>query len=161
MSGMLRLGFLFLGPAGQRELDAVVQAGPANQAAIDPVPRLIGKGVVWKFDPKDQGNFSSSPLVVGDRIYQAAFHKANFSAFGALYCVDRKTGNVIWRFDDDGEMKAVFSSPCVADGRLYIGEGFHQDSECKLYCIEEATGKKVGDFPTASHTESSHRVCNG
>jgi outer membrane protein assembly factor BamB len=159
MLGVLTLAFVFLGTAGQRHLDAVSQAAPANPMAGDPVPQL--KGVVWKFDPKDQGNFSSSPLVVGDRIYQAAFHKANFSAFGALYCVDRKTGNVIWKFDDDGEMKAVFSSPCLTDGRLYIGEGFHQDSECKLYCIEEATGKKMWDFPTASHTESSPCVANG
>jgi outer membrane protein assembly factor BamB len=159
MLGVLALAFVFLGTAGERHLDAVSQAAPANPMAGDPVPQL--KGVVWKFDPKDQGNFSSSPLVVGDRIYQAAFHKANFSAFGALYCVDRKTGNMIWRFDDDGEMKAVFSSPCLTEGRLYIGEGFHQDSECKLYCIEEATGKKVWDFPTASHTESSPCVANG
>jgi outer membrane protein assembly factor BamB len=68
---------------------------------------------------------------------------------------------MIWRFDDDGEMKAVFSTPCIADGRLYIGEGFHQDSNCKLYCIDEATGKKLWDFPTASHTESSPCVANG
>jgi outer membrane protein assembly factor BamB len=159
MLGVLALVFVGLGIVGQRQLDAVSQAAPGNLASIDPVPQL--KGVIWKFDPKDQGNFSSSPLVVGDRIYQAAFHKANFSAFGALYCLDRKTGNVIWKFDDDGDMKAVFSTPCLADGRLYIGEGFHQDSNCKLYCIEAASGKKLWDCPTASHTESSPCVTNG
>jgi outer membrane protein assembly factor BamB len=58
-------------------------------------------------------------------------------------------------------MKQVFSSPCVADGRLYIGEGFHQDPDCKLYCLDAATGKKLWDFQCTSHTESSPTVVDG
>jgi outer membrane protein assembly factor BamB len=159
MLGVLGLAFAYLGSAGQRSLDAISQAAPAPQAAMDPVPQL--KGVVGKFEPKKQGNFSSSPLVSGDRIYQGAFLKDGFSAFGAVYCVDRITLQKVWEFDDDGDLKPVFSSPCLADGRLYIGEGFHQDSNCKLYCLDAATGKKLWDFPTASHTESSPYVAGG
>lgn len=159
MLGVLAMAFVGLGSAGQPHLEAVNQAAPSTQAAMDPVPHL--KGAVGKFDPKKQGNFSSSPLVAGDRIYQAAFHKDGLSAFGAVYCVDRITYQKLWEFDDDGDMKPVFSSPCLADGRLYIGEGFHQDSNCKLYCIDASTGKKLWDFQTASHTESSPCVAGG
>jgi outer membrane protein assembly factor BamB len=55
----------------------------------------------------------------------------------------------------------VFSSPCIADGRIYIGEGFHYNPDCKLYCVNAATGKKLGEFPTKSQVESSPTVVNG
>src|SRR5262249_39476070 len=60
------------------------------------------------------------------------------------------------------EMKAIsISSPCLADGRLYIGEGYHQDSNCKLYCLNADSGAKLWEFPTGSHTESSPCVADG
>jgi outer membrane protein assembly factor BamB len=55
----------------------------------------------------------------------------------------------------------VFSSPCVADGRVFIGEGFHQHSGCKLFCLDADTGKKLWEVPTGSHTESSPCAADG
>jgi outer membrane protein assembly factor BamB len=118
-------------------------------------------GFVWKFEPQDPGTIASSPLVAGDRVYVAAAHGGVFEKYGRLYCLDRATGKELWRFDDDQGMKQVFSTPCLADGRLYIGEGFHQDSNCKLYCLDAATGKKQWEFITSSHTESSPCVVDG
>lgn len=117
--------------------------------------------VAWKFEPIDRGFIVSSPLVVGDRVYVAGAHSKGFGSFGALYCLDRATGQRLWVFDNDGDMKQVFSTPCVADGRLYIGEGFHQDRDCKLFCLDAATGKKLWECETASHTESSPCVADG
>src|SRR5207248_29185 len=67
----------------------------------------------------------------------------------------------LWTFDDGGDMKQIFSSPCVADGRLFIGEGFHDDQNCKLYCLNAATGAKQWEFQTAGQTESSPCVADG
>jgi outer membrane protein assembly factor BamB len=55
-------------------------------------------------------------------------------------------------------MKQVFSSPVVVDGRLYIGEGFHQDSECRIFCLSADKGEKLWDYGTESHTESTPSV---
>ncbi len=66
-----------------------------------------------------------------------------------------------WTFNDGGKMKNVFSSPCVVDGRLYTGEGFHQHSQCKFYCLNADTGAKVWEVQTSSHTESSPCVADG
>jgi outer membrane protein assembly factor BamB len=118
-------------------------------------------GVLWKFEPQDAGTIASSPLVAGDRVYIAAAHGGVFEKYGRLYCLDRATGKELWRFDDDRGMKEVFSTPCLADGRLYIGEGFHQDTNCKLYCLDASTGKKQWEFTTNSHTESSPCVVSG
>ncbi len=117
--------------------------------------------LVWTFRLPDKGAISSSPLAAGERVYVAAGHDSVFRPYGALYCLDRTTGAVIWTFHDGRRMKQVFSSPVVVGGKLYIGEGFHQDSECKVYCLDAATGKKLWDFPTRSHTEATPFVADG
>ena len=118
-------------------------------------------GIVWKFEPQDAGTIASSPLVAGDRVYIAAAHGGVFESYGRVYSLDRASGKEVWRFDNDHGMKQVFSTPCLADGKLFIGEGFHQDSNCRLYCLDAATGKKQWEFAASSHTESSPCVVNG
>jgi outer membrane protein assembly factor BamB len=100
-------------------------------------------------------------VVAGNRVYVAAAHEHAFRPTGALYCLDRDTGAVVWTFDDDKEMKPVFSTPVVAGSKLYIGEGFHQDYECKVYCLDAATGKKLWHFEARSHTESTACLSDG
>jgi outer membrane protein assembly factor BamB len=129
----------------------------AGLAAIT-VPRdQLGIDVAWKFEPQDPGTIISSPLLTQDCIYVAgAFATSSTQTFGTVYCLDRSTGKKLWSFDNDGEMKQVsISSPCLADGRLYVGEGFHQDTDCRCYCIDARSGKKLWDFQTRSHVESS------
>jgi outer membrane protein assembly factor BamB len=118
-------------------------------------------GVVWKFQAPKAGWVASSPLVASDRVYLAAAQGGVFEKYGTLYCLDRATGKPVWTFDNDKEMKQVFSTPCLSGGRLYVGEGFHEDNGCKLYCLDAATGKKQWEFVTNSHTESSPCVAGG
>ena len=112
------------------------------------------------FKPTAPSWIASSPRVDGDRVYVGAVHGAAFRS-GAVYCLDRATGAVRWAFNDGGAMKDVFSSPCVADGKVYIGEGFHQHSGCKMYCLDADSGKKLWQVQTGSHTESSPCVVDG
>jgi outer membrane protein assembly factor BamB len=118
------------------------------------------EGVRELFKPKAPSWIASSPSVDGDRIYVGVVHGAAFRS-GALYCLDRATGEPLWAFSDGGAMKDVFSSPCVADGKVYIGEGFHQHSGCKLFCLDAVSGKKLWQVQTGSHTESSPCVAGG
>jgi outer membrane protein assembly factor BamB len=55
----------------------------------------------------------------------------------------------------------VISTPAVAGEFLYIGEGFHVDSYCKIYCLRADSGEKVWEFETGSHTESSPAFADG
>jgi outer membrane protein assembly factor BamB len=117
--------------------------------------------VVWRFKPPtERWWIASSPRIDGERVYIAVVLHSSFKPSGALYCLDR-SGKVLWVFNDGGRMKDVFSSPCVADGKVYIGEGMHQSQDCNLYCLNAETGKKVWEFQTASHTESSPTVADG
>jgi outer membrane protein assembly factor BamB len=142
------------------------KAETINPVAIDPnlvkdelQPRFVNS--VLFFQAPDPGSLDSTPLVTEDRIYAAVGHRAGFVAFGRLYCLDRATSKEIWSFDDEGKMKQVFSSPCLDGDRVYIGEGYHQDSFCKLFCLDAKTGKKIWEFQTKSHTESTPCVADG
>src|SRR5262249_14006886 len=111
--------------------------------------------------PEANGAFCATPCVRGDRVWAAAAHDSAFRPYGAVYCVDRNTGKQVWAFHDNKKMRQVFSSPVLADGLLYIGAGVHQDMNCKLYCLDAATGEKKWEFPTQSHTEATPVVVDG
>jgi outer membrane protein assembly factor BamB len=118
------------------------------------------QGVVWTFDV-GSGSVISSPLVAEDRVYIATIQGAGFSSYGVLYCLNRETGQVVWKFDNDGEMLQGYSTPCLAGGRLYFGEGLHENRGCRFYCLRADTGQKLWQFETSSHTESSPCVADG
>jgi outer membrane protein assembly factor BamB len=117
--------------------------------------------VIWTFEPPERGAIVSSPLVTTDRIYVGIIHDAGFLPIGAVYCLDRATGKPCWKFDDEGAMQQMASSPCLTDGRLYIGEGMHQNHRCKLYCLDAVTSHKLWEFAVDSHIESSPCVALG
>jgi outer membrane protein assembly factor BamB len=116
--------------------------------------------VVWTFEPPQRGAVFSSPLVEGDSVYAAAI-RDGLVFRGAVYRLARDTGRVVWSFDDDGRMLQMFSSPCLAGGRLYVGEGMHQNFTCRLYCLDAATGRKCWHFEASGHIESSPCVASG
>jgi outer membrane protein assembly factor BamB len=117
--------------------------------------------VVWTYEQVERGAIVSSPCVVGDRVYVGAIRDAGLSTSGAVYCLSRDTGKIVWQFDDDGEMQHMYSSPCLADGRVYIGEGMHANHVCKFYCLDAASGHKLWQFVTEGHIESSPCVADG
>src|SRR5262249_43852744 len=145
------LGLALLPRTGDAAGPAVAGAGGVQGEGSCRASRrlpLTPVGVAWKFEAKERGSFSSTPVVVGDRVYAAAAHGTAFAAWGTLYCLDRDTGKLIWAFNDNETMRQVFSTPAVVDGRIYVGEGFHQDRDCKLYCLDALTGQKVWEFIT-------------
>jgi outer membrane protein assembly factor BamB len=117
--------------------------------------------VAWRWRPAEPSWIASSPVVHGDRVYIGAVHQSAFRPTGAIYCLDRATGESVWSFNNGGKMKDVFSSPQVADGRVYVGEGFHQHVNCRLYCLDAADGKLLWQFETGSHTESTPWIVDG
>ena len=116
--------------------------------------------LVWAFsDPGVQAmDFSSSPAVVNDKVYIGSAVASVFSSSGNIYCIDAKRAETIWKFPTE---KQVFSSPSVAYGRVYVGEGLHYDFDCKLYCIDKGSGELLWSHQTTSHVESSPFIADG
>lgn len=113
---------------------------------------------VFKDEEPMAVDFSSSPAVVGNRLYIGSAHGSIFSLGGATYCIDTESQKVRWRHTSP---TPIFSSPAVAGGRVYIGEGYHHDSDCHLRCLDARTGEQIWSFQTTSHVESTPFISQG
>lgn len=113
---------------------------------------------VFKDEEPMAVDFSSSPAVVGNRLYIGSAHGSIFSLGGATYCIDTESQKILWRHTSP---TPIFSSPAVAGGRVYIGEGYHHDSDCHLRCLDARTGEQMWSFQTTSHVESTPFIHQG
>ena len=136
------------------------RGGVKRTGQLDNLPGPTRPATSWLF--KGEGgvviDFSSSPAVVGSQVYISAAQGSFFSSGGAVYCVDADSGVNRWRYDTPIQ---IFSSPTVAGGRVYVGEGFHQDADCHLHCLDANNGRPIWRFKTASHVESTPFISQG
>ena len=144
---------------------AVTFTQQTSGSSLGAVPTTAASagGLVWTFDLKSRGMIASAPLVAGDVTYVGITHDGDFSTgAGAIYCLDSRTGQERWSTLKSIKMGPIsLSTPCLVNGRLYIGEGFHENRNCQLRCLEADTGKLLWAFPTASHVEASPSVVDG
>ena len=63
------------------------------------------------------------------------------------------TNNTIWNYTTGG---AVWSSPAVVDGRVYVGSW-----DYKVYCLDASTGAHVWNYATGGSVRSSPAVAGG
>ena len=161
------LGTLFLcgvialclgGNTSQQAIAITSEAGDADDAIG---PKLAEVRV---FEIPDVHQVLSNGITVdGDRLYFGAAKPGFSSSFGSVFCLDRNSGKVNWKFDNDEDMNPVFCTPTVFDGKVYVGEGLHTDKKCRLFCLDALSGKPAWakPFETSSHTEGNPRVANG
>lgn len=135
-----------------------IQTGDA-EAAIG--PKLADEPRVFEVPAAHQ--VMSGVAIDGGRLYFGASKQSGFGADGFVFCLDRNTGKQHWMFNNDEDLKPVFSTPTVEGGRLYFGEGLHTDKACRLFCLDATTGKPAwgSPFATTSHTEGNPRVTSG
>jgi outer membrane protein assembly factor BamB len=80
----------------------------AFEPGKEPVSFDQGSLAVWR---NDLASFSSSPVLVGDRVYQTV-------ATGELCCVDAVSGKVLWEHKLAPDQ--IHASPVFGDGKLYV-----------------------------------------
>ncbi|MCC7425064.1 MAG: PQQ-binding-like beta-propeller repeat protein [Planctomycetaceae bacterium] len=117
-------------------------------------PTAAGSHWAWN----DHKTVFSSPTVAGDRVYfttVTGIGPFTPTGQGAVVCVDVASGREQWRYEgDDGDLRGTFSSPAVGEGRIVVGEGLHQTSDARVTCLD-LSGRKIWDYRTASHVEST------
>lgn len=83
------------------------------------------------FDDKTGKGILSSPCLVGNKVYFGTYT-------GELVCVDADTGKIVWSHK---VCDWIGSSPCVAEGMLYIGLEFRgNENGGALACFDAETG---------------------
>jgi outer membrane protein assembly factor BamB len=128
-----------------------------------PAPPLPSSGLrlAWVFEASQPGSPIAAPLITPGAVFLAVTHARGFRLSGAVYALDPATGKPRWKFDRDGEMLGTVSSPALAGGRLFLGEGLHANNLCRLHCLDATTGKPRWDFQTGDHIESGPVVADG
>ncbi len=88
-------------------------SGPGHLYAIDATQRgdITEKGRVWRFGGKDFGRTIASVAVADGLLYAVDLD-------GFLSCLDVKSGERLWQHDMEA---AVWGSPVVADGKVFLG----------------------------------------
>ncbi len=138
-------------------LASVASTGPSVAGLNEPKFERIR----WQFVPERfSGLIAASPLVHGDEVWVAAARTSYRQ--GTLFCLNRADGTKQAEFiGKDGNLKQMISSPVIADGRLYIGEGFHDDPRCRLFCMDVKERTEMWAFQTESQTEPAPCVAAG
>jgi outer membrane protein assembly factor BamB len=148
---------------GGEDLGSVAEAA-ITSTAVQPAAGLHAPRfdkVRWQFSPPNfSGVILAAPLIYGDEVWVAAA-RPSFKQ-GTLYCLNRADGTKKGEFfGRDGDLKQLISSPVIADGRLYVGEGFHEDPRCRLFCVDARDRQQLWAFQTDSQTEASPTVMGG
>jgi len=92
-----------------------------------------------------QFDFASAVVIHGTKAYFGS------STEERLFCVDVKTGKVLWVHQAEGSVRL---SATIVDGLIYYGS-----DDGHVYCLDKDTGEEKWDF-TASPTDR-HIVANG
>lgn len=102
--------------------------------------------VLWHFDnlPNAYGAVLSSSVAV-----DPATHMAYYGTPDArVYAVDTRNGRGVWnvQLGDPAHGAFIWSSPLLANGKLYIGLASHEDTPCvrgAAFALDPATGATI------------------
>jgi len=105
---------------------AIGQSGPENLT------------LRWNFTTN--GAVTSSPSIVEGRVYVGSQDKN-------IYCLDARSGSLIWKFHtNEPNMTTFGSSPAVAGGKVYIGP-----DDGNFYILDADTGEELKRVPMGTY----------
>lgn len=125
------------------------RGNPFRQGRVDETITLPFHPL-WQY--RTDGRIDSSPAVVEDRLYFGSMD-------GFLYCLDVKTGRLLWKYDGggtDSNTRGIISSPCVDSGRVYA------ETRCgRVLALDFLTGNLIWSQDYGGQNLSSPVVSEG
>ena len=159
LAAMLVFGTVTVVNSIPRTGTATAAVETSTDTAVSSPAVKLTDAAVW-FETAEISEAFSAATVTPDRVLFGGIRRKGFESAGVLVCVDRATGKQAWAYTD-AEMKTVYSTPVVAGGRVFVGEGLHTDPDCRLLCLDATTGQKLWEKRTTSHTEGAPAVADG
>src|SRR5207248_85276 len=118
--------------------------------------------VLWAFPCENQ--FVSSPGIAGKQLYLSALGGFNSGIFYSFSTDIKPASRVLWTKNPPYLSKPAVSSPVIADGLMFFGDGMHQTNGAILYCVKADTGLPMWKFDMPGelvHMEGAPAVDKG
>lgn len=126
---MLCLGVLgasiLLAPTAEASIDWPQFQFDASNTGTPDEGTIEGLSRIWNTSIGEA--VQTSIAVSGDRVFLGSWD-------GALYALDRGTGEILWRFQTEGKIR---SAPVLGDGRVSFGS-----EDGNLYTLEASSGEE-------------------
>jgi eukaryotic-like serine/threonine-protein kinase len=103
--------------------------------------------VRWK--AKTHDDTDASQVIADEFVYAASEEQVS-----NVYCFARDNGREVWRYG--ANKRGFWSTPAIADGRLYIG-----GDDAQLHCVDARSGKGLWTYKTGDAIWSSPCVVDG
>ena len=132
------------------------RGGPLRHGSLAEGTGPTHGGLQWSFRPGDQ--FYASAATDNHFIYTVGCRNNR----GRIFCLQRKTGSVVWSCAPTG-YAATFSSPVIASDFLVVGEGLHQTQSGRVVCVDLRPGREgtiAWTHQTNSHVECTPVIYN-
>jgi outer membrane protein assembly factor BamB len=138
--------------------------------AVDPVNRVFivhdMETMQWTGYSIDDGSYLWGPTESEDawNFYTWAStivdSKLITNGYGAVYCYDTLTGDLLWEFKAPGGMDIPYTNyplavTAIADGKVYLGMIEHSRNApywkgAKVYCVDIESGEEIWSIASAS-----------
>lgn len=146
VSGFVLLSTFILGHPSLISADWPQWRGPDRNGLIERGPALIasltGQTPTWQSQPIPSGDRGGrgSPVVSAGRVYGLTSTATASPGPDEVFCLDAANGRLLWksRLGDKAVAETASSTPCIANGRLYIA-----GSGTTVFCLDADTGKQV------------------
>lgn len=109
-------------------LAALASIGGAYADFDGPAP------IAWRWADRISARPSGSPVLVGDRVYAAVGSR--------MYCLERATGNQIWRYPAGEPLQANFVTGAIVVGDLMIAAA----DDKSVYAVNTKTGERAWQY---------------
>ena len=108
----------------------------------------------------------SSPVVASNKVFVGTAYCSHMTKdyldrdSGHLWALWANNGEETWEepFEAAGP---IFSSPAVANGKVFFGCNHYPSQTGKIYCLDANTGKEIWSYDTEGGVVSSPAVVNG
>jgi outer membrane protein assembly factor BamB len=105
--------------------------------------------MAWRWADRISARPSGSPTIVGDKVYAAVGSR--------MYCLERESGNQVWRFPAGEPLAANFTTGASIAGNLMIAS----TDDKAIYAVDMKTGEKVWQYDAPDGVFSRPVVVGG
>jgi outer membrane protein assembly factor BamB len=95
--------------------------------------------IAWRWADRITQRPSGSPTIIGDQIYAAVGSR--------MYCLNRESGNEVWRFPPGEPLQASFTTGAVVAGDLMVAAA----DDKSVYGVNTKTGEMVWQYIAPSN----------